>query len=179
MTIQTSFNPRTHEGCDPDRETRSDKLWMVSIHAPTRGATDSSLATPVGFYVSIHAPTRGATYHRLIDLYASLVSIHAPTRGATPKDSSNCCLKLVSIHAPTRGATALTSSSVGKLEFQSTHPRGVRLTIQTGKTTFSCFNPRTHEGCDFAYRYYRAQAKVSIHAPTRGATFLPIIITGL
>ena len=35
----------------------------VSIHAPTRGATENSYADATNyFYVSIHAPTRGATY---------------------------------------------------------------------------------------------------------------------
>ncbi len=39
--------------------------------------------------------------------------------------------------------------AVRAVEFQSTHPRGVRLTplpVQTGR---ACFNPRTHAGCDF------------------------------
>ena len=77
--------------------------------------------------------------------------------------------------------------------FQSTHPRGVRLL--RGKTTSPkrCFNPRTHAGCDAPrqengasdsmfqsthprgvrpLRVYELlkKFKVSIHAPTRGAT---------
>jgi len=55
--------------------------------------------------VSIHAPTRGATslFERLKVL--SGVSIHAPTRGATPESVSCRFCNAVSIHAPTRGAT--------------------------------------------------------------------------
>ena len=55
--------------------------------------------------------------------------------------------------------------------FQSTHPRGVRR--WQGKTvkTIKCFNPRTHEGCDQAPTALGSCAHVSIHAPTRGATF--------
>ena len=35
-----------------------------------------------------------------------------------------------------------------------------------------CFNPRTHTGCDTdAAEKVKADAPVSIHAPTRGATF--------
>ena len=34
------------------------------------------------------------------------------------------------------------------------------------------FNPRTHEGCDLTYRQFLNYPKVSIHAPTRGATFV-------
>ena len=33
----------------------------VSIHAPTRGATDVEVISGDGIGVSIHAPTRGAT----------------------------------------------------------------------------------------------------------------------
>ena len=56
----------------------------VSIHAPTRGATQESLKQSKHFEVSIHAPTRGATYvayFPVVNLFR--VSIHAPTRGAT------------------------------------------------------------------------------------------------
>ena len=36
--------------------------------------------------------------------------------------------------------------------------------------TDTCFNPRTHTGCDFRHHNVRITACVSIHAPTRGAT---------
>ena len=36
-------------------------LILVSIHAPTRGATDERRRNRRGEVVSIHAPTRGAT----------------------------------------------------------------------------------------------------------------------
>ena len=56
-------------------------------------------------YVSIHAPTRGATQTHYYNSPYDKVSIHAPTRGATSTRSSNCFFNKVSIHAPTRGAT--------------------------------------------------------------------------
>ena len=100
------------------------------------------------------------------------VSIHAPTKGATGQlyvmdEEGN-----VSIHAPTKGATTDTAFVVLlATEFQSTHPRRVRLargyapssplfvsihaptkgatTAPTFRCAFAkCFNPRTHEGCD-------------------------------
>ena len=40
-------------------------------------------------------------------------------------------------------------------------------TLLTHKVSF---NPRTHEGCDLTYRQFLNYPKVSIHAPTRGAT---------
>ena len=33
-----SFNPRTHKGCDFEKSF-SDRFFLVSIHAPTKGAT--------------------------------------------------------------------------------------------------------------------------------------------
>ncbi len=145
-------------------------LW-VSIHAPTRGATQhstpGSIETP-GFnprthegcdihchlkcrakQVSIHAPTRGATYRQHLWSYCRRVSIHAPTRGATAEMAFSMYCDEVSIHAPTRGATYLCSN---------------------GEAGYGSFNPRTHEGCDVFNNVRKTFQAVSIHAPTRGAT---------
>ena len=55
------FNPRTHTGCDSNIDIWEKKKIEVSIHAPTRGATAVFFAKPKAGIVSIHAPTRGAT----------------------------------------------------------------------------------------------------------------------
>ena len=59
----------------------------------------------------------------------------------------------VSIHAPTRGATGKNLIRRPRSEFQSTHPRGVRLYIRRRTIYRSSFNPRTHEGCDTSERH--------------------------
>ena len=99
------------------------------------------------------------------------VSIHAPTRGATANDRILASRLGVSIHAPTRGAT-LSFKLIHQIDkFQSTHPHGVRLYVTALlKYMKQCFNPRTHTGCDFSYRFFANVCDVSIHAPTRGAT---------
>ena len=58
--IYLNFNPRSHE--------RSDLIlvlelvnYVISIHAPTRGATLCGFQFCILFQISIHAPTRGAT----------------------------------------------------------------------------------------------------------------------
>ena len=33
-----------------------------------------------------------------------------------------------------------------------------------------CFNPHTHEGCDFLFLKFLFQLHVSIHTPTKGVT---------
>ena len=143
--------------------------------------------------VSIHAPTRGATEMYAQRMGMSKVSIHAPTRGATWFDSSHLRQIKVSIHAPTRGATMLqvvfdlldkfqsthphgvrhakSRKSLTDIWFQSTHPHGVRqpanvLTFR--KKKFQSTHPHgvRPEDCDELKGYI----EVSIHAPTRGAT---------
>ena len=39
---------------------------------------------------------------------------------------------------------------------------------------YDCFNPRTHTGCDFIRSVKHLIVRVSIHAPTRGATYLSL-----
>ena len=39
---------------------------------------------------------------------------------------------------------------------------------------YKCFNPRTHTGCDFSLFFIYLIIDVSIHAPTRGATFIDL-----
>ena len=56
---------------------------FISIHAPTRGATDFVTANATFFVISIHAPTRGATLFHSLSNTVTFISIHAPTRGAT------------------------------------------------------------------------------------------------
>ena len=142
------FNPRTHVGCDEELNTliahykfqsthprgvRLDSqkfLQMdanISIHAPTWGATSTTLPTPFEIKISIHAPTWGATKNRqyqtdttedfnprthvgcdsLEDTYhlTQVISIHAPTWGATDGKIPNRSMLDISIHAPTWGAT--------------------------------------------------------------------------
>ena len=121
--------------------------------------------------ISIHAPTRGATASRDLSELDMDISIHAPTRGATIDWVSNPLCNAISIHAPTRGATKKERLKGGKNEFQSTLPRGERRaelqaleTVQAisihaptrGATGDSrrpavgnfYFNPRSHEGSD-------------------------------
>ena len=143
---------------------------MVSIHAPTRGATAVNGVWIVGRDVSIHAPTRGATQGRLSRTGHRDVSIHAPTRGATAlwdfavatgefqstlprgerRDVSRLSPMLigVSIHAPTRGATKIARVLLPGILFQSTLPRGERLEVQIISHLVACFNPRSHAGSD-------------------------------
>ena len=78
--------------------------------------------------ISIHAPTRGATAALPLRLlHLEKISIHAPTRGATVQRLDSIKFYRISIHAPTRGATPKTHFTCSALIFQSTLPREERL----------------------------------------------------
>ena len=55
-----STHPR---GCDPDIRSDTCNWKVISIHAPTRGATLFILPSWSFWIISIHAPTRGATLY--------------------------------------------------------------------------------------------------------------------
>ena len=147
-------------------------VYPVSIHAPTWGATENAqVDVPYWEFQSTHP--HGVRHGNVPKSFRTcIVSIHAPTWGATNSHKKPRCKAHVSIHAPTWGATNVlpppcimfpcfnphTHMGCDKYvedkkedvqQFQSTHPHGVRLPV-------SCF----------MLPWY----KVSIHAPTWGAT---------
>ena len=146
---------------------------IISIHAPTRGATGILLipaykhsifqstllqeerqrrlaGVVVARSISIHAPTRGATILSCQCPLAFTISIHAPTRGATIPSSVHLIISsTISIHAPTRGATRQ---------------------HQNQRHQARNFNPRSYKRSDFKFCIETFIFLISIHAPTRGAT---------
>ena len=124
----------------------------VSIHAPTRGATNGK-GRAYGSIPCFNPRTHtGCDWNRILPYKAGDVSIHAPTRGATGVQRGGKWhgrfqsthphgvrpdfrerlknQRDVSIHAPTRGATR-SNSGLDTRQF--------------------CFNPRTHTGCDTSH----------------------------
>ena len=124
---RTSFNPRTHTGCDlttitiwlllssfnPRTHTGCDAIVLVALNTSTsfnpRTHTGCDLSIPEReprSNVSIHAPTRGATLVRAVILLLHITfqstHPHGVRRYVRPYDGVRCA---VSIHAPTRGAT--------------------------------------------------------------------------
>ena len=121
--------------------------------------------------ISIHAPTRGATTFRF-DVYKRLrISIHAPTRGATQAIAEVLDDMGISIHAPTRGATKYPPYSDFRTVFQSTLPRGERHLryIPVIGTRFISIHAPTRGATGFL-DVPQILLDISIHAPTRGAT---------
>ena len=139
-------------GCDLIHE-KSFKALVISIHAPAWGATLVS-ATPSKRPIFQSTHPRGV--RQIIPslfVHNFMISIHAPAWGATFSTAAqNIFLLQISIHAPAWGATAVRILALIGILFQSTHPRGVRLSISSIILRFAYFNPRTRVGCDY-FRY--------------------------
>ena len=138
-------------GCDVDADEGLPAIVLVSIHAPAWGAT-----RPGGPKLT-------------------------PCRCFNPRTRVGCDGQLdgqallplgVSIHAPAWGATASARCRAGwTVWFQSTHPRGVRLSVYMqglSRMWFQSTHPRgvRHE----ISRDFMSGNQVSIHAPAWGAT---------
>ena len=144
------FNPRSHERSD----FTGDYTFEVTL-------------------ISIHAPTRGATKKAILQREKQAISIHAPTRGATPSGSNGrCVLNYFNPRSHER------SDFIGLLNynrlilFQSTLPREERPFSFKEFFSIFYFNPRSHERSDFEAVLKDEFSIISIHAPTRGATIL-------
>ena len=99
------------------------------------------------------------------------ISIHAPAKGATSNDRTIAARYLISIHAPAKGATIEIMCSRSMMPiFQSTPPRRERLSRLVRRWVTPHFNPRSREGSDCAALVARLAARISIHAPAKGAT---------
>ena len=76
----------------------------------------------------------------------------------------------ISIRAPTRGATVTAACMIAATSFQSALPRGERRANTGADPILPDFNPRSHEGSDQLFQEATEGLKISIRAPTRGAT---------
>ena len=121
------FNPRTHTGCDQ-------KLLLClgstkRFNPRTHTGCDLSANTPLSdFVVSIHAPTRGATFSLLNSLSSAALfqSTHPHGVRQAAHLFAKTFNKFQSTHPHGVRPSGSSALSGGKL-FQSTHPHGVRL----------------------------------------------------
>ena len=123
----SDFNPRSHERSDPQ---------------PT------PLVCPPTF-ISIHAPTRGAT-QGVIDLHSGLYDFNPRSHERSDKEHG-----------------------VIEADHENFNPRSHERSdckCSTINAISTYFNPRSHERSDAENETEIAVLKISIHAPTRGAT---------
>ena len=103
----SNFNPRTHVGCDIAPLRTLDNARKISIHAPTWGAT--------GFPRLDTNPMTDFNPRTHVGCDASASGGSSSSRDFNPRTHVGCDYKLI-----------LNGTPLSK--FQSTHPRGVRLT---------------------------------------------------
>ena len=127
--------------------------------------------------ISIHAPTRGATNKKVANMLKSKF------QSTLPREERHKALKLIvsfyqfqsTLPREERLLSAL--ADIGRTIFQSTLPREERPMPFTFFTRFKYFNPRSHERSDVASDVdFTLSYRISIHAPTRGATIAFLII---
>ena len=124
-------------------------------------------------WISIHAPTRGATNTQFIEEVATLFQSTLPREERLNCSDYYTAAEFISIHAPTRGATQAKQHQRATQKFQSTLPREERPRMTAFLSApIANFNPRSHERSDGVLRHTIGHVSViSIHAPTRGATW--------
>ena len=147
-----SFNPRAHVGRD-------------TLHRPMTATKTLFQSTR----------PRGARRTTPFRFGSSQVSIHAPTWGATKVIRVICRVNQVSIHAPTWGATIDSYKLLESFKFQSTRPRGARPRPFRGFLTVTLFQSTRPRGArPIGVHQCLILLRVSIHAPTWGATLANI-----
>ena len=143
MTFQSTLPRRERQV----RECTRYCLRGISIHAPTKGATNRVIFVQLGSIFQSTLPRRERRYHfkrhksihdfnprshegsdadAMARRKVTVISIHAPTKGATWRKDMEYVGREISIHAPTKGATLLYLKSSYMREFQSTLPRRER-----------------------------------------------------
>ena len=144
---------------------------IVSIHAPTRGATIAFMRHyngTISFNPRSHAGSdccslsfcrffqrfnprshAGSDCVRRACLPYWWVSIHAPTRGATTSRTQVGHNQFVLIHAPTRGATPAAEKVASDKQVSIHAPtRGATPSCISPRNFCGRFNPRSHAGSD-------------------------------
>ena len=99
--------------------------------------------------VSIHAPTRGATEPQRYQVVCFRFQSTLPRGERHGQGEVVAKREVVSIHAPTRGATAANEHEAGALlSFNPRSHEGSDWLIGGQCLVVGCFNPRSHEGSD-------------------------------
>ena len=125
-------------------------LWKISIHAPARGATGTTVLERIDNNISIHAPARGATTFNKLRSVPLDISIHAPARGAT------CPMRSPLLSFGHFNPRSRKGSDPGKM----CHPHALRISIHAPA-----------RGATLCKVHNFSIVIISIHAPARGATF--------
>ena len=143
----------------------------ISIHAPTRGATQEnwSIRCRSSFQSTLPQGERLAALHKNCHPITFQSTLPQGERRYGIPDWS-IVAEPISIHAPTRGATKRRDFSRHVKNFNPRSHKGSDANPDPKFLAFSYFNPRSHKGSDKLDEDINGEHEISIHAPTRGAT---------
>ena len=105
--------------------------------------------------------------------YLFHITFPSSTRRATCNRKWDWSKDVISIHVPTKGATAYQSWRRNRI--RHFNPRSHEGSDDNSNITSRLslhFNPRSHEGSDPCPIAKRGEVGISIHAPTKGATYM-------
>ena len=152
---------------------------ILSIHAPTRGATPCH-----HLYIVFFLSFNPRSYKRSDDIFNSFLLMFHVFQSTLLQEERLSLSKLcfiyspLSIHAPTRGATTIYYIFISQLSFQSTLLQEERRNI--GVTTSQQMLLSIHaptRGATLSKIAGVILTLLSIHAPTRGATVVKEVLT--
>ena len=149
------FNPRSREGSDVNNGFRDVIDAQFQSTLPRRERLRLLVLLRKILIISIHAPAKGATMAFAIFWKSSSISIHAPAKGATILQTS-----------PIRTSP----------HFNPRSREGSDCNRRKCKKSDRDFNPRSREGSDVGDAPFSPGARISIHAPAKGATFSNAVV---
>ena len=146
-----NFNPRSRKGSDLSTPSVDAGTFVISIHAPARGATATHRNILRFCEFQSTLPQGERLCHPQNNTVQIQISIHAPARGATILWIENIKLFDISIHAPARGATeSETTEETVEPDFNPRSRKGSDHTIICRRNAIKYFNPRSRKGSDNA-----------------------------
>ena len=143
------FNPRSHERSDFTGDYTFE-VTLISIHAPTRGATMGDGYQEVQEVISIHAPTRGATIIFQMSLSRTLF------QSTLPREERPFSATIEGLFLDFNPRSHERSDCIRKRGYSricNFNPRSHERSDVRGKTNTeheNNFNPRSHERSDNA-----------------------------
>ena len=188
------FNPRSHEGSDAFSIVSVSSFALFQSTLPRRERLSYLGALASGFMISIHAPTKGATnkycFYSTFNKFQSTLPRRERRRGCirsgahtnfNPRSHEGSDSKNFPGTGSCRNFNPRSHEgsdcilSIFRLQFkkfQSTLPRRERPDDQKSLVrTYTNFNPRSHKGSDHGIMVALVFfCNISIHAPTKGAT---------
>ena len=146
------------------------RLWMISIHAPARGATRQyrKMVRPLQFQSTLPQGER-----RTDGIRGRAEGDFNPRsrKGSDPSTEARAITRQHFNPRSRKGSDySTTKSGFHYHKFQSTLPQGERLSWSLNVPELEYFNPRSRKGSDCGSCKNPLDGDISIHAPARGAT---------